>query len=51
MFAFNRFLKHQVKQVIQHATENVYNIDNLLDMKNGQMPVPGDDTRHLIRAH
>lgn len=32
----------KIHRVMRYAEENIYSIDDLLDMKNGELPVPGD---------
>ena len=45
---FNKFTKQQVKKVIDFARLNIYQIDDLLDMMNNQMAVPGEQSEHLV---
>lgn len=47
---FDNNLRRQVKQVIAFAQENIYVTDDLLDMMNGELDVPGEQSEHQILA-
>jgi hypothetical protein len=46
--AFDENVKLQISKVIEYANLNIYSMDDLLDMKNGQMDVPGSNPEHLV---
>ncbi|WP_026461423.1 hypothetical protein [Adhaeribacter aquaticus] len=46
--AFDRTTKRQIEKVLEYAKLNIYTIDDLLDMINKQMAVPGEDSGHLV---
>jgi hypothetical protein len=48
ILAFDRIVRQQIKKVIDYAKLNIYTLDDLLDMKNGQMAVPGANPEHLV---
>ena len=45
---FDENLKRQIVNVVDYASRNIYSVDHLLDMKNGQMTVPGQMPEHLV---
>ena len=48
VLAFDENLRRQIRKVVDHADLNIYQSDDLLDMMNGQMDVPGTKTGHLV---
>lgn len=49
MYTFDQFTKSQILQIIEFAKNNVYQIDDILDMMNDQMDRPGDVSEHMVR--
>lgn len=48
LIAFDRITKQTISKVIEYARDNIYVIDDLLDMKNGELAIPGSNTAHLV---
>ncbi len=48
VFSFNNSIRQQIRKVVDYANNNIYYIDDLLDMMNSQMEVPGAKTEHLV---
>jgi hypothetical protein len=41
--------RREIRKVVDYAIQNVYQLDDVLDMMNDQMDVPGTDPGHLVR--
>jgi len=48
LFAFDQNIRRQIRSVIDYANLNIYNVDDILDMMNDQMVIPGDKPGHLV---
>ncbi|MBD81170.1 MAG: hypothetical protein CL840_19790 [Crocinitomicaceae bacterium] len=51
IFPFNEPIKAQIKKVVNYSLENIYDIDDLLDMMNGHLEAPGSKPEHSIRIN
>lgn len=40
--------RRQIRKVVDYAQKYIYQTDDLLDMKNGEMATPGEDSGHLV---
>ena len=40
--------RQQIKKVVDYAQNYIYQTDDLLDMKNGEMATPGEDPKHSV---
>jgi hypothetical protein len=47
-FAFDNFIKKEIRKVIDYANDNIYQLDDILDMMNGQMDNPGTKPEHQV---
>lgn len=47
-YFFDNNIRRQIQTVINYAKSNVYQVDDILDMMNGQMTIPGDITDHVV---
>ena len=43
ILVINEDSKSEIQRVVKHAKEHVYSLDDLFDIKNGRLEVPGDD--------
>lgn len=48
VLAFDNNIRLQIRKVIDFANLHVYQVDDILDMMNSQMIVPGEMSEHLI---
>lgn len=48
VFAFDNFIRQQITKVIDYANDNIYQSDDILDMMNGQMDIPGTKQEHQV---
>jgi hypothetical protein len=48
VLAFDNNIKQQIKKKINYANLHIYQVDDILDMINGQMTIPGEISEHLI---
>ena len=48
VLAFFENERRQIRKVVDYANQNVYQLDDLLDMMNEQMDVPGTKPGHLV---
>ena len=48
LLAFDNNTKQKVRKVIDYAHQNIYQTDDLLDMMNNQMTIPGEISEHQI---
>src|SRR5687767_4140682 len=42
--------RRAIKNVVAYAKTNIFQSDDLLDMKNGEMITPGEDPGHVARV-
>lgn len=47
-FAFDENIRRQIKTIVDYANHNIYELDDMLDMMNGQMAVPEENPEHFI---
>ena len=45
---FDRFVKEQIKKILDYSNQNVFDSDDILDMMNNQMKTPGATPEHLV---
>ncbi len=50
ILSFDENIKQQIRKVVEYAKLNVYDMADLLDMKNGYLAVPGANPEHLVRV-
>jgi len=50
-FVFSEIDKREIHRVLDYAVQNLYDMDDLLDMKNGRATPPGENPNHLARIH
>ncbi len=48
VLAFFENERQQIRKVVDYAKNYIYQTDDLLDMKNGEMTTPGEDPGHLV---
>lgn len=48
VLAFDENIMGQIRNVVAYAKGNIYELDDVLDMMNGQMDVPGKKSEHLV---
>lgn len=48
VFAFDNIIKQEIRKVIDYANDNIYQLDDILDMMNDQMDNPGTKPAHLV---
>jgi len=48
VLAFFENERQQIRKVVQYAQNYIYQTDDLLDMKNGEMATPGEDPGHSV---
>lgn len=48
VFAFDNFIRQEIRKVIEYANDNIYQLDDLLDMMNDQMDTPGTKLEHQV---
>ena len=48
MLAFDENIRQQIRKVVDYANQNIYELDDILDMMNTQMSTPGEKPEHLI---
>ena len=51
ILTFDNNTRLQIRKVIDYANLHIYQVDDILDMMNSQMTVPGEISEHLILAH
>lgn len=47
-FVFDENVRRQIRNVVDYANLNIYKLDDILDMMNGQLAVPGEKPEHLV---
>jgi hypothetical protein len=45
---FDQITLEQIELIVQYSNENVYQIDEVLDMMHDPMPLPGEHSNHLV---
>ena len=40
--------RRQIRKVIDYARNNIYQTDDILDMMNGEMANPSEDSGHMV---
>jgi hypothetical protein len=48
VLAFFENERQQIRKVVEYAKNHIFQTDDLLDMMNGQMDTPSEDSRHLV---
>jgi hypothetical protein len=48
VLAFFENERRQIRKVVNYAQNEIYQTDDLLDMKNGEKATPGEDPRHSV---
>lgn len=48
LFPFDRTVKSQIRKVVDFAHSNIFQVDDILDMMNDQMIIPGNKSEHLV---
>lgn len=48
VFAFDYFIRQKIRKVIDYANDNIYQLDDILDMMNNQMEYPGTNPEHQV---
>ncbi len=48
VLAFFENESQQIRKVVDYAQNYIYQTDDLLDMKNGEMATPSEDPGHLV---
>lgn len=48
VLAFFENERQQIRKVVEYAELNIYQLDDILDMMNGEMDVPGTKPEHLV---
>lgn len=48
MFAYDESIIQNINRVVAYANHHIYQIDDVLDMMNGQMLAPGENPEHLV---
>lgn len=42
--------RREIRKVVDYAKNYIYQTDDLLDMKNGEMATPSEDSGHMVRV-
>lgn len=48
ILAFDEFIRQQIRKVIDYSKLSIYQTDDILDMMNSQMAVPGTIPEHQV---
>ena len=48
VLAFDNFIRKEIRKVFDYANDNIYKLDDILDMMNNQMDNPGTIPEHLV---
>lgn len=48
VLAFLENERRQIRKVVNYAQNNIYQTDDILDMMNGEMDTPSEDSSHLV---
>ena len=51
VLAFFENERRQIRKVVEYADTYIYTTDDLLDMKNGEVAVPGENPQHSVRLN
>lgn len=47
---FNESIRREIKRVVEYANNNVYDVDDIIDMGINRKKVPGAMPEHLVRG-
>lgn len=50
LFKFDNNVRKKVRDIIEYANQNIYQVDDILDMMNKEITVPGEKPEHLVLA-
>src|SRR5688572_24687827 len=42
--------RREIRKVVEYAKQYIYQLDDILDMMNGEMSTPGEDSGHTVRV-
>ena len=48
VFSFDNDIRQQIRKVVDYANQNIYQVDDILDMMNTHMTAPGAISEHLV---
>jgi len=48
IFAFDNFIRKKIRKAIEYANDNIYQLDDILDMMNAQIDNPGTKPEHQV---
>ena len=48
VLAYDESVRRQIRTLVENANLNIYGMDDLLDMMNRQIAIPGEKPKHLV---